>query len=476
MQFADIFGNQGIVSGFARAQYEDQQKKDDEERQKRETLANTYLKLSQDENTFTPEQRNHLLQAYTGILNTPRHKKLGKEHEGALATALSIPRNVNGQQMTGVRTPQEQMASAQQAESFKHSVTVPPGGLNLGGNQLQPGATVDERLLGPMATSGYHNNSDAASLAKSGFKRDPQGNIVPMTEEDLPLPVRSKMAREAGQMELDKASKEYKLAATQYALTRSQSDSARLGMAAQRLLIAKQNADRKDREFEVSTYGTDNGTVVPGALAQANENGTYTPIGSRFSKGVMPTVASQGKAEAGANVLSHGAQMLNFISAPENADLFGKVQGRWTEFAAGKLGTDDPRVAAILPDLQSLASLLAPLHGFRSRNAAEEFIGTMNLADSPEALAETVKRYMDMAQIIYEQGDPLTFNASGGVQRRTPLADKPQVVAKPPAGGSSGPPTAGKALDKATAAQFLKQAGGDKAKARELAKAAGYTF
>jgi hypothetical protein len=44
----------------------------------------------------------------------------------------------------------------------------------------------------------------------------------------------------------------------------------------------------------------------------------------------------------------------------------------------------------------------------------------------------------------------------------------------PAAGGQQ--PAAGKAVDEARAAQFLNQAGGDKAKARELAKAAGYTF
>jgi hypothetical protein len=40
-------------------------------------------------------------------------------------------------------------------------------------------------------------------------------------------------------------------------------------------------------------------------------------------------------------------------------------------------------------------------------------------------------------------------------------------------GGSAATP---KVLDTATASQFLKQAGGDKAKAREMARQAGYTF
>lgn len=46
------------------------------------------------------------------------------------------------------------------------------------------------------------------------------------------------------------------------------------------------------------------------------------------------------------------------------------------------------------------------------------------------------------------------------------------------AGGQSIPPAVpgGRQLDDATAQQFLKQAGGDKAKARQLAKDAGYTF
>lgn len=58
-------------------------------------------------------------------------------------------------------------------------------------------------------------------------------------------------------------------------------------------------------------------------------------------------------------------------------------------------------------------------------------------------------------------------------ERQQTLSGKPWG-GKPPVldGGSSG----AKPLDEATARQFLQQAGGDKAKARELAKAAGYTF
>lgn len=107
MGMFDFLGEPSFVKGYVDAQNADTARKDKDESDRRSSLADTYYRLSSDESNFTPEQRNMFLNAYAGINNTPRHKKLSKEHENALSAALSIPRTYNGQQVSGVRTPQE---------------------------------------------------------------------------------------------------------------------------------------------------------------------------------------------------------------------------------------------------------------------------------------------------------------------------------------------------------------------------------
>lgn len=97
---------------------------------------------------------------------------------------------------------------------------------------------------------------------------------------------------------------------------------------------------------------------------------------------------------------------------------------------------------------------------------------------------------MTSAKISLRANDPLLnrylgTNAAmlGTNYVSRPTAKAPaQAVAEPVSDevgdeeGGPAQPISAKPLDKATAAQFLKAAGGDKKKARELAKQAGYTF
>lgn len=128
-----------------------------------------------------------------------------------------------------------------------------------------------------------------------------------------------------------------------------------------------------------------------------------------MTRGASPetkTAATRTKAETAGPVISQADDLVAFAKDPKNADLFGKIGGRWTELMSGKIGTGDKRMAVLAPKIRSLASLLAPLHGFRSANAAEEFTKTMPLMDSPDAFAAAVNEYKAVAQRVKESGEP----------------------------------------------------------------------
>lgn len=139
---------------------------------------------------------------------------------------------------------------------------------------------------------------------------------------------------------------------------------------------------------------------------------------NRGTKVETKTAATRTKAETAGPVISQADDLISFANDPANAYIFGKIAGRWSDFMAGKIGTDDEKMAAMAPKIRSLASLLAPLHGFRSANAADEFARTMPLMDSPKAFAAAIKEYKDVAQRVANSGG----GSGGGTQAATPPA------------------------------------------------------
>lgn len=141
------------------------------------------------------------------------------------------------------------------------------------------------------------------------------------------------------------------------------------------------------------------------------------------------TAATRTKAETAGPVISQANNLIDFALDPKNADIFGKINGRWTDLMAGKIGTGDERMAVMAPKIRSLASLLAPLHGFRSANAADEFARTMPLMDSPQAFAAAVREYRDVAQRVALSGE-----SGGGTAIAPPALNIGTVKMKSPTG------------------------------------------
>lgn len=97
-----------------------------------------------------------------------------------------------------------------------------------------------------------------------------------------------------------------------------------------------------------------------------------------------------------------------------------------------------------------------------------------NKTGSPSFSGDVMPRNVfDAAAHIYQSGNAATPDEAMAMAQRMAASamgtNAPPAQIPPPQGG-------GKALDASTAKQFLQQAGGDKDKARALAKQAGYNF
>lgn len=266
-----------------------------------------------------------------------------------------------------------------------------------------------------------------------GFKIDPTTHqFVPLRPEEQSLLQQSRLMRDQSQVELNRLTGIYKQAV-------AQKDMVIAGAALERIAVMKQRENRLTLETSAKLYGIDptTGKPFPGQAMLDDGTGNFIPVGTMNYRSVMPTAMEQNKAGAGVNVIQHGQNLVDFANNPNNADLFGKLSGRWEDFVARKFGTGDPREAGLRADIRSMASLLSPLHGFRSQRAAEEFLTTLHQTNSPEAFADAVEKYMYMAQHIYDEGMPNVAGAGGKVVKRSPLVSAPTETTKP-----GGPPTA----------------------------------
>lgn len=212
-------------------------------------------------------------------------------------------------------------------------------------------------------------------------------------------------------------------AQAQLALAKAKGNPNDIRMKEETLRLRLRNADMRQQALDMKArdQAVMNGDIDPehapaGMLMMRGEDGLLHAVGTRFAANVRMPAAVRTKAAAAENSIIHGQGMVDFAMNPENADLFGKLQGRWDKFLAGKLGADDPRSAKLLSDTSSMAALLPAIHGFRSMSAAEEFLKTLNRADSPEAFAAAVQSYMDMARIVHDRGENPVSDGKGGLR------------------------------------------------------------
>lgn len=255
-----------------------------------------------------------------------------------------------------------------------------------------------------------------------GFKLV-NGQFVRMNDDEYSLSQQLKMSKDQAQTEMLKAAVPLRQMMTQYYSGKTQLLPMEFKVRMAQLGLQQKRTELMELGTNARIFGTDaSGRPIPGALALDDGTGNMMPVGSMWGKNVLPTTATQGKAEMAIPVMEQTNKLTAFASDPNNAELFGKVQGNLENFIAGKFGTGDPREGALRADLISLASLMVPLHGFRSQKAAEEFMGRLSQGMSPEAFTSALTAFNGVGMQLYQNGMPSLVNApKGSTTRRMPL-------------------------------------------------------
>lgn len=273
----------------------------------------------------------------------------------------------------------------------------------------------------PYATMARGEMQAGAKGLSQGFKLV-NGQFVKMEPEEYSLAQQLKMSKDAAQTEMYKTLGPLRRAMSSYYSSKTQLLPMELKVRLAQLGLQQRRVELAELGTNARIFGVDaQGKPIPGALALDDGTGNVTPVGSMWGKNVLPTTATQGKAEMAVPVMEQTNKLAKFANDPNNADLFGKVQGNLEQFIAGKWGTGDPREGALRADMISLASLMVPLHGFRSQKAAEEFMGRLSQGMSPEAFVSALTAFNGVGMQLYQNGMPTLINSKGGLSPRTPL-------------------------------------------------------
>jgi hypothetical protein len=268
---------------------------------------------------------------------------------------------------------------------------------------------VDKRDAAQMAKDAADNATKTTlaqakrvvDLRKQGLKLDDSGKTVPIGPEDMSPMEQEAMKTKQVVDDLRKAQAEHVAAQTE-ALKNPDPNSP----AQQRLRVAQQNLSMRQKEFEMHAFGTSGGQALPGSIIGADGK----PIGTAFQANVAPTSATRTKIASAQNVKDQGESMIAFANDPKNAGVFGK-EGGLKNWAAGKIGTDDPGLAGIGAQIESMASFLTTMHGARGAALAEGFKKTLQNKNSPEAFAEATRQYLLAADRLEKSG---AANVTGG--------------------------------------------------------------
>ncbi len=304
-------------------------------------------------------------------------------------------------------------------------------------------------------------------MVGTGYKLDMRtGQSVPLSPDEYSLAANLKMQKDQMTTQLEQATIPLRQALTQVAMTRNAviPQEVKIKLAELGLQVSRYKLSEEMTNARLFSVGPD-GKPLPGSLMLDG-----TPVSPMLSSNVRPTGQTQNRAETAIPVMQQIEGLDKF--AKTNPDLFGIVQGNFENWlASGKNMTNDPREGELRASIISLASLMVPLHGFRSQKAAEEFMGRLSQGMSPEGFISALHGFNAVGENIYQNGMPTIMGGQG--QERPKLIYKPNSPDnKPPTNNNQQP----KHLDPGTAKDYLQKAGGDRDKARALAKADGWSF
>jgi hypothetical protein len=192
-------------------------------------------------------------------------------------------------------------------------------------------------------------------------------------------------------------------------------------------------------------YTADTQKAPQAIMLAPGQNGTYTAQNVRPGSQVQPGAISPGglnsldvpttqQRNVAAQAKLVTEQMPGLISEiQQDASLLGPVAGRWDEYMQGKIGTDNPQMAALRADLLMMSSAVALMHarGRLPENLREEFDRAINAPkQTPENLIATLNHINQWTQA--------NIGAMGGNQGQQAQQNQPQRPANVPDGPAIG--------------------------------------
>lgn len=249
-------------------------------------------------------------------------------------------------------------------------------------------------------------------LASSGYKMV-NGQVIPLNPDEYSMAAQLKMQKDQMSSQLMAASVPLRKALTDYYGTKTQVIPMELKLKLQQLGVAMAHLKLSEEMTNARLFSVGpDGSPLPGSLVIDG-----VPVSPMLSKNVMPTNATQNRAETAIPAMEQIDSLSRFVK--ENPDLFGIVQGNFMNWlASGKNMTNDPREGELRASIISLASLMVPLHGFRSQRAAEEFMGRLSQGMSPEGFASALQGFKAVTENIYQNGMPSIVGGNQQVRPR----------------------------------------------------------
>jgi hypothetical protein len=219
-------------------------------------------------------------------------------------------------------------------------------------------------LLGHYQDQANHwDDQTDQQLAGHGYKRDPQGKIVPMTYQELPPQMQAVEDLKQSQTELAEANKAYTDAKAKNLPLQMQMAEQRIATAQQNLHLSAAKLGLRQQEDDANYDGTYNGKPI-GTFDEAGN-----PQGLRVTTANTPTSMRLKQSDLAHNVVSNAADINAVID--QRPDLFGKLQGRGTTVQQ-MIGSDDPDIARLGVMFHNIALASNGAHGLRSQEAVTQ--------------------------------------------------------------------------------------------------------
>jgi hypothetical protein len=208
---------------------------------------------------------------------------------------------------------------------------------------------------------------DQQALFKGGAKRLDNGDVVPLTYEELPADSQAKIDLNNAKANYQDAFAEYRKYQADPNGPQAKALEEKMKSEAIRAGAAAGNLGLNKKKFMADYYGTDeNGVALPGV--ERDEQGN--PIGPKVAKGNETTSMRLNKADLSQNVQLNAKNAIDMITA--NPELFGKVAGRYTN-TRQMAGSGDEAIKNLGIEVHNIAVASAGIHGQRGQAAVEAY-------------------------------------------------------------------------------------------------------